>query len=301
MKSLQRNSLDVDETDPDLQNDLTESEAEDEWFQVVGNSSPMDPESHDIETAGTSYENGQDSSHLIETTERFSEGQNAQWAKSIEIGTDLTQSNQDINNLKTVESNKTVLDLSGDLSTGIMFGLGHQIEDLFKCEPNQQNSLMDSHEKTEKEWSVIGDITSLSDAEPQDEEAVREINGNDQNEKHPMDRSGGSPETSTKPFPQQSNTVSYDGAVIVNATELETVTEHKSIVNKGRSSETILRFKPQEIKRVKPKVKYRNHRQYETDQILTNKSENNAIWMLEVFKRYFRQHLFKSSKPPSIM
>ena len=66
-----RNGFDDDETDADSQNDLTESEAEDEWFQVVGNSSPMDPESHDIETAGTSYKNGQDSSHLIETTERF--------------------------------------------------------------------------------------------------------------------------------------------------------------------------------------------------------------------------------------
>ena len=324
-----RNSLDVDETDSDSSNDLTESEpeeppetedntslsrldvdtqndltgseAEGKWFQAVGNSSPTDPESHDIETAGTSYKNGQDSNHLIETTESFSESQNAQSAKIIEIGTDLTESYRDINNLKTFESNKTVLDLSGDLSTGIMFGLGHHIEDLFKCEPNQQNSLVDSHEKTEKEWSVIEDITSLSDAEPQDEEAVQEINGNDQNGKHPMDRSGESPETCTKPFPQQSNTVSYDGAMIVNATELETVTEHRSVVNKGRSSETILRSKPQEIKRVKPKVKYRNHRQYETDQILTNKSENNAIWMLEVFKRYFRQHLFKSSKPPSIM
>ena len=209
-----------------------------------------------------------------------------------------SESYQDINNLKTVESNETVLDLSGDLSTGIMFGLGHHIEDLATCEPSQQNSLVDSNEKTEKEWSVIEDSTSLSDAEPQDEEAVREINGNDQNKKHPMDRSGGSPEPCTKPFPQQSNTASYDGAMIVNATELETVTEHKSVVNKGRSSETILRFKPQEIKRVKPKVKYRNHRQYETDQILTNKSENNAVWMLEIFKRYFRQHLFKSSKPP---
>ena len=292
-----RNSFDNDETDADPQNDLKESEAEDEWFQAVGNSAPMDPESHDIETAGTSYKNGQDSNHLIETTERFSESQNAQSAKIIEIGTDSTESYQDINNLKTVESNETVLDLSGDLSTGIMFGLGHHIEDLATCEPSQQNSPIDSNDETEKEWSVIEDSTSLSDAEPQDEEAVREINGNDQNEKHPMDRSGESPET--KPFPQQSNTVSYDGAVIVNAIEVETV--DKSVVNKGRSSETILRFKPQEIKRVKPKVKYRNHRQYETDQILTNKSENNAIWMLEVFKRYFRQHLFKSSKPPSIM
>ena len=214
-----------DETDADPQNDLTESEAEDEWFQAVGNSSPMDPESHDIETVGTSYKNGQDSSHLIETTERFSEGQNAQSANTIKIGTDLIESKQDINNLKTVESNKTVLDLSGDLSTGIMFGLGHHIEDLVKCEPNQQSSLMDSHEETEKEWSVIEDSTSLSVAEPQDEEAVQEINGNDQNEKHPMDRSGESPETCTTPFPQQSNTVSYDGAVIVNATEVETVTE----------------------------------------------------------------------------
>ena len=151
------------------QNDLTGSEAEDECFQAVGNSSPMDPESHDIETAGTSYKNGQDSNHLIETTERFSESQNAQSAKIIEIGTDLTESYQDVDNLKTVESNETVLDLSGDLSTGIMFGLGHHIEDLATCEPSQQNSLIDSNEETEKEWSVIEDSTSLSDAEPQDE------------------------------------------------------------------------------------------------------------------------------------
>ena len=296
-----RNSLDVDETDPDLQNDLTESEAEDEWFQVVGNSSPMDPESHDIETAGTSYKNGQDSSHLIETTERFSEGQNAQSAKTIEIGTDLTESYRDIYNLKTVESNKTILDLSGDLSTGIMFGLGHRIEDLVTCEPSQQNPLIDSHEETEKEWSVIEDSSPLSDAEPQEEEAVREINGNDENERHPMDRSGESPETCTKPFPQQSNTVSYDGAVIVNATEVETVTEHQSVVNEGRSSETIFGFKPQKAKRVKPEVKYRNRQQSENDQILTNKIANRTIWMLQVLKRYIRQHLFKSSKPPLVL
>ena len=113
-----------DETDADPQNDLTESAAKDEWFQAVGNSSPIDAVSHDIETAGKLYE----------------KGQNAQSAKTIEIGTDLTESYQDINNWRTVESNKTVLDLSGDLSTGIMFGLGHHIEDLFKCEPNQQNS-----------------------------------------------------------------------------------------------------------------------------------------------------------------
>ena len=68
-----RNSLDVDETDSDSQNDLTVSEAEDEWFQAIGNSSPMDPESHDIETAGKPYKNGQNSRHPIETTEVFSE------------------------------------------------------------------------------------------------------------------------------------------------------------------------------------------------------------------------------------
>ena len=114
-----------------------------------------------------------------------------------------------------------------------------------------------------------------------------------------MDRSGESPETCTKPFPQQSNTVSYDGAVIVNAIEVETV--EQSVVNEGRSSGTILGFKPRKAKRVKPKVKYRNRQQSENDQILTNKIANRTIWMLQVLKRYIRQHLFKSSKPPLVL
>ena len=115
-----RNSLDVDETDSDSQNDLTESEAEDEWFQVVGNSSPMDSESHDIETAVTSYTNGQNSRHPIETTEVFSE------------------SFQTSNNNETFESNKTVPDISAELSKGLMFGLDLYKEGLFKSD-NSRN------------------------------------------------------------------------------------------------------------------------------------------------------------------
>ena len=111
-----RNSLDVDETDSDSQNDLTESEVEDEWFQVVGNSSPMDSESHDIETAVTSYTNGQNSRHPIETTEVFSE------------------SVQTSNNNETCESNKTVPDISAELSKGLMFGLDLHKKGLFKSD-----------------------------------------------------------------------------------------------------------------------------------------------------------------------
>ena len=261
-----RNSFDDDETDADSQNDLTGSEAEDECFQAVGNSSPIDPEPHDIETAGTSHKNGRDSSHSIETNRRLSGGQNGQLVKIIENGKDLTGSDQVIDYLETAESNKTVPDTLEEQTMGIEFGPDRNIH-LFKCDGKGRND--------------------------------RNYETNLTNGRHNKSELK-APEAVEEPYPPPSDLVSPD-KVTEDVSEVKTIDEDRSAESVGQSSGIIPRFKPQEIKRVKPKVKYRNHRQYETDQILTNKSEDNAVWMLEVFKRYFRQHLFKSSKPPLVL
>ena len=313
-----RNSLDVDETDSDSSNDLTESEPE-EPPETEDNTSlsRLDVETHNeviIETTrgksdqiideetvesyeafsyvsgkritgegrkrynendenehssncftdeqseeewlvtvneadGISHKNGRDSSHSIETNRRLSGGQNGQLVKIIENGKDLTESDQVINYLETAELNKTVPDILEEQTMGIEFG------------PDQNIHLFKYDEKGRNDRNYETNLT------------------NGRHNKSELK----APEAVKKPYPPPSDLVSHD-KVTEDVSEVKTINEDRSAESVGQSSGIILRFKPQEIKRVKPKVKYRNHRQYETDQILTNKSEDNAVWMQEVFK-----------------
>ena len=253
-----RNSFDNDETDADSQNDLTESEAEDEWFQAVGNSSPMDPESHDIETVDTSYKNGQNSRHPIETTEVFSE------------------SVQTSNNNETFESNKTVPDISAELSKGLMFGLDLHKEGLFKSD-NSWNDGNNENLRNDLSYKTLRIMTNRKGKQPEEPT-----------------------ETEEEPFRPQPDTVTHNKAVNQNRSEVKAVINHYLVTNNKPLSRTESRSERQ-IKRIESNFNYQHRQIRETDQIMTDKMEKATIWMLQVLKRYFRQHIFKSSKPPSIM
>ena len=237
-----------DETNADPQNDLTENEAEDEWFQAVGNSSPMDPESHDIETAVTSYTNGQNNSHSIVTS--------------------IFESVQTNNNNETFESNKTVPDISAELSKELMLRLDLHKEGPFKSE-NLRNDLS---------FKTLRIMTNRKGKPPEEPT-----------------------ETEEEPFHPQPDTVTHNKALNQNRSEVKIVINHNLLTSDKPLFRTKFIFKLRQVKQTRFNVKLRSHQRCKTDQILTNKTEEYAVWMLEVLRRYFRQHFFKSSKPPLVL
>ena len=107
-------------------------------------------------------------------------------------------------------------------------------------------------------------------------------------------------ETEEEPFRPQPDTVTHKKTVNQNWSEVKAVISHYLVTNGKPLSRTESRFERQ-VKRIESNFDYQHRQIQETDRIMTDKTEKVTIWMLQVLKRYFRQHLFKSSKPPSIM
>ena len=149
-----------------------------------------------------------------------------------------------------------------------MFGLDLHKEDLFKSE-NLRNDLS---------FKTLRIMTNRKGKQPEEPT-----------------------ETEEEPFRPQPDTVTQNKALNQNRSEVKTVINHNLLTSDKPLFRTKFIFKLRKVKQTRFNVKLRSHQRCKTDQILTNKTEEYAVWMLEVLRRYFRQHLFKSSKPPLVM